>query len=475
MLPIFRLIPVGGVLLAIAILLLALNPPQATSPSARADLMPARGALLDRADHPEWRQFLILAAFRRTDEVERLRDLHDTVIRTTLPPPAPEAAAPAPVAAKPEIAAPKPVAAEPSVVEPAPVVDQPKAADTTPADTTPVKAEPEAAAPTAVTAEPKAAEATPAETEPAIVASAPAAAEPTIADTTPADAKPENTEAEPVAEPTPASAELKTPDATEPTPIAAEPKITTAAPAEDKPVVAEPKPAEAAPVEAEQDVAEPEPAAAEPTLAEALPADAKAESTEAKPAAVLLKPAAAAPMGVAATPIAAASPLPPEAKPPETKSPEIKPLETNGSRVVIDTTPPATIPVAPAPAPIKLAALPAQPVRDDDDITGSIDQADSDRTIPVGIGEASSFELPVILPRERPPVLREFDLHRMRRSTARPVRRSVHHASRTEANRAEPPQFDLFALMFQQFTADVEAGPIMPRVPYRREKDPTLE
>ncbi len=88
MLPIFRLIPVGGVLLAIAILLLALNPPRDTSPSVRAAVMPARGALIDRGEHPEWRQFLILAALRRAGEVESLRDLRDTVIR--IEPPVPD-------------------------------------------------------------------------------------------------------------------------------------------------------------------------------------------------------------------------------------------------------------------------------------------------------------------------------------------------------------------------------------------------
>jgi len=77
MLPILRIIPVGGVFLAIMILVLALNPPggpHATSPPAGIS---ARGALLQQDKHPEWRQFLMLAATRRADELNRLRDLPD--------------------------------------------------------------------------------------------------------------------------------------------------------------------------------------------------------------------------------------------------------------------------------------------------------------------------------------------------------------------------------------------------------------
>jgi hypothetical protein len=77
MLPILRIIPVGGVFLAIMILVLALSPPGGLHPGSTAATLAARGALEQIGAHPEWRQFLILAAIRRADELDRLRDLPD--------------------------------------------------------------------------------------------------------------------------------------------------------------------------------------------------------------------------------------------------------------------------------------------------------------------------------------------------------------------------------------------------------------
>ena len=112
MLPILRIIPVGGVCLAVLILLLATSPPRDTRQGVSPEMVLARGALIDRRQHPEWPQFLMQAAFRRADEVLSLRDLPDAPVRiepVALPPerpaivamPAPQSqadAAPAPAA-----------------------------------------------------------------------------------------------------------------------------------------------------------------------------------------------------------------------------------------------------------------------------------------------------------------------------------------------------------------------------------------
>jgi hypothetical protein len=81
MLPILRIIPVGGVLLAIMILVLSLSPPSGLNPGLMPAASLARGAMMQLGEHPEWRQFLFLAATRRADELNSLRDLPDMPVR----------------------------------------------------------------------------------------------------------------------------------------------------------------------------------------------------------------------------------------------------------------------------------------------------------------------------------------------------------------------------------------------------------
>jgi hypothetical protein len=78
MLPILRILPVGGVLLAILILVLALSPPDGSRAPLSSAMATGRGVLADRDRQSEARQYLIHAALKRADETNRLRDLPDT-------------------------------------------------------------------------------------------------------------------------------------------------------------------------------------------------------------------------------------------------------------------------------------------------------------------------------------------------------------------------------------------------------------
>ena len=82
MLPILRILPVGGLLLAILILVLALSPPDGSRAPLASAIVPSRGALLDRERQAEVRQFLIHAALKRADELNRLRELPDSPARS---------------------------------------------------------------------------------------------------------------------------------------------------------------------------------------------------------------------------------------------------------------------------------------------------------------------------------------------------------------------------------------------------------
>ena len=87
MLPILRVLPVGGVLLAILILVLALTPPDGSRGPLSSPGVPARGVLSDRDRQAETRQFLIHAALKRADQLSRLRDLPDTRAHSEEPKP----------------------------------------------------------------------------------------------------------------------------------------------------------------------------------------------------------------------------------------------------------------------------------------------------------------------------------------------------------------------------------------------------
>ena len=92
MLPILRILPVGGLLLAVMLVALALSSSGGSRAQLTPNVAPVRGAMMERHEHPEWRQFLMQAAIQRADELNRLRELPDTPVRTEAAPAAPKVA-----------------------------------------------------------------------------------------------------------------------------------------------------------------------------------------------------------------------------------------------------------------------------------------------------------------------------------------------------------------------------------------------
>lgn len=78
MLPILRIIPVGGVFLAIMILILSLGAPGGSRSGLSPAMWAARGPLMNIDEHPEWRQLLVRAALQRANELARLGELPGT-------------------------------------------------------------------------------------------------------------------------------------------------------------------------------------------------------------------------------------------------------------------------------------------------------------------------------------------------------------------------------------------------------------
>jgi len=72
------ILPVGGILLAVAFLALVSRAPERSHFQLMSIVTPVRGSIIEQAEHPELRQFLILDAIQRANELNRLRELLDT-------------------------------------------------------------------------------------------------------------------------------------------------------------------------------------------------------------------------------------------------------------------------------------------------------------------------------------------------------------------------------------------------------------
>jgi hypothetical protein len=82
MLRITWILPGGAVLLAAVLFALAFGAPDRLNSQLMPNVSRPRVAMIERAEHPEWRQFFILGATQRANELHRLRELPDTPVRT---------------------------------------------------------------------------------------------------------------------------------------------------------------------------------------------------------------------------------------------------------------------------------------------------------------------------------------------------------------------------------------------------------
>jgi hypothetical protein len=406
MLPIFRMIPVGGVFIAMVALVQALTLPGPTRTRLIRAEAPARGPLIDRQEHPEWRQFLILAAIHRAQEVLALRDLPDTpVVQQSDPAAAPMAAHVADAAPQTKVAslpgapgpadASAPVGVEPSVEELALPKSEQETATAAPAMAPPATAENAAAD---ITGSPAVAN-----TE---MAEAPASAK-TFTET--ADSS------QPVVvNPTNAPSQSTTSDHTPVARVAesALDNATNVMPGTKKTG----EPSSSAAAGAEKKLA---------SISSAITSDSAAPPAATNPNEQSLADVSTGPAQTG-------------------NEVTQQSLATDGSEEQA---------VAEAPKPTRIAELPhgqngTAPATDDTTITGSVVTAAA-TALPVVSEELPAVDLPIVLPRPRPNLIK---LPRARPAVIPPLRRTVSHhpkpkAAAPNAHRGPP---DLFSALFDK-------------------------